>query len=80
MGDGYGTLFDLLYGFLFTGVWMDRFDDNAAVLLHRPQLNKETGKKDKHGKLVGTRVVGPVPMELRKGGWLKMLSLSSRVI
>lgn len=57
-----------------------RFDDNAAVLLHRPQLNKETGKKDKYGKLVGTRVVGPVPMELRKGGWLKMLSLSSRVI
>lgn len=57
-----------------------RFDDNAAVLLHRPTVNKETGRKDKYGKPVGTRVIGPVPMELRKGGWLKTLSLSSRVI
>jgi large subunit ribosomal protein L14 len=45
-----------------------RFDDNACVLL-APDL-----------KPLGTRVIGPVPMELKKGNWLKVLSLSSKVI
>lgn len=45
-----------------------RFDDNAAVLLS-PDF-----------KPLGTKVNGPVPLELKKGNWLKVLSLSSRVI
>lgn len=45
-----------------------RFDDNACVLL-APDL-----------KPLGTRVVGPVPAELKKGNWLKVLSLSSKII
>lgn len=45
-----------------------RFDDNAVVLL-TPDM-----------KPLGTRVIGPVPQELRKGNWLKILSLSSKVI
>ena len=45
-----------------------RFDDNACVLL-APDL-----------KPLGTRVVGPVPAELKKGNWLKILSLSSKII
>lgn len=45
-----------------------RFDDNAVVLLS-PDM-----------KPLGTRVIGPVPQELRKGNWLKILSLSSKVI
>lgn len=47
---------------------MIRFDDNAVVLL-APDF-----------KPLGTRVIGPVPQELRKGNWLKVLSLSSKVI
>jgi len=45
-----------------------RFGDNACVLLgpdHKP---------------LGTRVVGPVPAELKQGGWLKILSLASKII
>ena len=45
-----------------------RFDDNACVLL-APDL-----------KPLGTRVLGPVPSELKKGNWLKVLSLSSKII
>lgn len=45
-----------------------RFDDNACVLLS-PDL-----------KPLGTRVTGPVPAELKKGNWLKILSLSSKII
>ncbi len=45
-----------------------RFDDNACVLLG-PDM-----------KPIGSRVIGPVPMELKKGNWLKVLSLSSRII
>lgn len=45
-----------------------RFDDNACVLL-APDL-----------KPLGTRVIGPVPAELKKGNWLKVLSLSSKII
>ena len=45
-----------------------RFDENACVLLG-PDL-----------KPLGSRVMGPVPLELKKGSWLKVLSLSSRVI
>lgn len=47
---------------------MIRFDDNACVLL-TPDL-----------KPLGTRVIGPVPQELRKGSWLKVLSLSSKIV
>lgn len=45
-----------------------RFDDNACVLL-TPDL-----------KPIGSRVIGPVPAELKKGNWLKILSLSSKII
>lgn len=45
-----------------------RFDENAAVLVTAD------------GKPLGSRVHGPVPMELRKENWLKVLSLSSKVI
>lgn len=45
-----------------------RFDDNAVVILS-PDL-----------KPLGSRVIGPVPQELRKGNWLKILSLSSKVV
>lgn len=45
-----------------------RFDENAVVLLG-PDL-----------KPLGSKVHGPVPMELKAGNWLKVLSLSSRVI
>jgi len=45
-----------------------RFDENAVVLLG-PDF-----------KPLGTKVHGPVPMELKKGNWLKILSLCSRVI
>ena len=57
-----------------------RFDDNAAVLLHRPARNKESGRRERHGKPVGSKIIGPVPLELRKGGWLKALSISSKII
>ncbi|PJF18286.1 50S ribosomal protein L14 [Paramicrosporidium saccamoebae] len=45
-----------------------RFDENAVVLLGQDF------------KPMGTKVNGPVPMELKKGNWLKVLSLSSRVV
>ena len=45
-----------------------RFGENACVLLS-PDM-----------KPIGTRVNGPVPLELKKGNWLKVLSLSSRVL
>lgn len=45
-----------------------RFDDNAAILLTRDF------------KPIGSKVSGPVPLELKKGNWLKVLSLSSRII
>lgn len=45
-----------------------RFSDNACVL-----LNAEL-------KPVGSRVTGPVPLELRRGGWLRLLSLGSKAI
>lgn len=45
-----------------------KFDDNACVLL-APDL-----------KPLGSRVVGPVPAELKKGNWLKILSLSSKIV
>lgn len=45
-----------------------KFDENACVLLGADL------------KPIGTRVSGPIPMELKKGNWLKILSLSSRVI
>ena len=49
------------------GRWV-RFGDNAVVLLA------------KDFKPIGSRVFGPVAGELRKGNWLKILSLSNRVI
>lgn len=61
---------------LWAVVFFDRFDDNAAVLLTRPGKDS----KEKYGKPIGTRVYGPVPVELRRLGWLKLLSLSSKVI
>lgn len=45
-----------------------RFDDNAAVII------------SKEGALVGTRVVGPVPKELRERGFPKILSMASEVV
>lgn len=65
-----------------------KFDDNAAILLAKTGRyakgagGSEAAKKSesRFGKPIGTRVFGPVPAELRKGGWLKLLSLSSKVI
>ncbi len=45
-----------------------RFDDNAVVLL-APDFRP-----------LGTRVTGPVPQELKQGNWLKILTLSSRIV
>lgn len=45
-----------------------RFDDNAVVLLTNDF------------KPIGTKVFGPVPLELKLGNWFKVLSLSSRVV
>lgn len=45
-----------------------KFDDNACVLL-APDL-----------KPLGSRVIGPVPAELKTGNWLKILSLSSKIV
>lgn len=45
-----------------------RFDENAVVLV------------GPDGKPLGTKVHGPVPLELKKANWLKVLSLSSRVV
>lgn len=45
-----------------------KFDDNACVLLG-PDF-----------KPLGTRVIGPVPAELKQGNWLKVLSLSSKIV
>ena len=45
-----------------------RFDDNAAVL-----INKEN-------QPVGTRIFGPVARELRKKGFMKIVSLAPEVI
>ncbi|EDV18711.1 hypothetical protein TRIADDRAFT_34770 [Trichoplax adhaerens] len=44
-----------------------RFFDNAAVLL------------DKQGELVGTRIFGIIPRELRERNYLKIISLAPEV-
>jgi large subunit ribosomal protein L14 len=49
------------------GRWI-RFEDNACVLLGTDL------------KPVGSRIVGPVPLELRRGNWLRVLGLSARQI
>ncbi|MFA7693477.1 MAG: 50S ribosomal protein L14 [Candidatus Hydrogenedentes bacterium] len=45
-----------------------RFDTNAAVIIN-PQKEPR-----------GTRIFGPVPRELREGGFLRILSLAPEVI
>jgi large subunit ribosomal protein L14 len=45
-----------------------QFDDNAIVLVN----NK--------GELIGTRVFGPVPHELRKKKHLKILALAEHIV
>ncbi|HXH26315.1 MAG TPA: 50S ribosomal protein L14 [Candidatus Acidoferrum sp.] len=45
-----------------------RFDDNAAVLVN----------DDKSPK--ATRIFGPVPRELRDGGYMKIISLAPEVL
>ena len=45
-----------------------RFDDNAAVLL------TETGE------LRGTRIFGPVARELRRAGYMKIISMAPEVL
>ena len=45
-----------------------RFDDNAVVI-----INDE-------GNPTGTRIFGVVPSELRKSGFLKILSLAPEVV
>ncbi|MDZ5761732.1 50S ribosomal protein L14 [Candidatus Cyrtobacter comes] len=45
-----------------------RFDVNSAVLLN------------KQGEPVGTRVFGPLPTELRKRGFSKLLSLAPEIV
>ena len=44
------------------------FDDNAVALL------------DKKGEMIGTRVFGPVPREVKSSGYLKIASLASEVL
>ena len=44
------------------------FDDNAVVML------------DKKGEMIGTRVFGPVPREVKASGYLKIASLASEVL
>lgn len=46
-----------------------RFDDNAAVLID---------KKTKEPK--GTRILGPIPRELRARGYVKIISLAPEVL
>lgn len=45
-----------------------RFDENACILLG-PDF-----------KPLGTKVIGPVPSELRKNNWLKTLNVAFKVI
>ena len=45
-----------------------RFDDNAAVLVNDDKTPK------------GTRVLGPVPRELREKGFTKIISLAPEVL
>ena len=45
-----------------------RFDDNAAVLL------------TEIGELRGTRIFGPVARELRKAGYMKIISMAPEVL
>ncbi len=45
-----------------------RFDSNAAVIIN-PQKEPR-----------GTRIFGPVPRELREGGFLRILSLAPEVL
>jgi large subunit ribosomal protein L14 len=45
-----------------------RFDDNAAVLLTEV------------GELLGTRIFGPVARELRKAGYMKIISMAPEVL
>ena len=45
-----------------------RFDDNAAVLLTEA------------GELRGTRIFGPVARELRKAGYMKIISMAPEVL
>lgn len=45
-----------------------RFNENTCILLGLDF------------KPLGTKVMGPVPSELRKGDWLKILNITSRVI
>lgn len=46
-----------------------RFGDNAAVIID---------KKSKEPK--GTRIFGPIPRELRAGGFMKIISLAPEVL
>lgn len=55
-----------------------RFDDNACIIMSG---GGERGHKAlREMKPIGTRVSGPVPLELRRWNWLKALTLSSRII
>jgi len=45
-----------------------RFGDNAVVLIKRD------------GDMIGTRVFGPVPRELREKGFTKIISLAAEVV
>lgn len=45
-----------------------RFDDNAVVII------------DKEGQPKGTRIFGPIPRELRKKGFQKIISLAPEVL
>jgi len=44
-----------------------RFDENAAVII-------------KQGEMIGTRIFGPVPREVRKRGYAKISSLALEVL
>ena len=49
-----------------------RFDDNAAVLITKPEKGRP--------EVRGTRIFGPVPRELRERGFQKIISLAPEVL
>jgi len=64
---------------------------NGIIVRTRNKLNRETGNflffdsndvilVDSKNDLIGTRIFGPLPIELRRKNCLKLLSLSSSII
>ena len=63
----------------------------GIIIRHRKMVNRNTGNFlsfnsndivliDSKHDIVGTRIFGPLPFELRKKGYVKLLSLASSII